>query len=256
MKKMILTGLTALMAACSTQKAPEKGPETLNEQTIIAFEDAYRGMDADGKRSRAEAKQIYTTRDILNKTPLDKKADAVAKEHLGRAQKTYNGGANDVFSNMDVYFIAGGVSSSEMGFENAPENFGAVRAVYVGKGSAVAEYVSVAQRDELVSKARDAWAAYKVTQGHVKAGGGRVQDWEYSTVEVSQAVANAIVGNSIKTSDGIGASVPGQMRITKEVWAKYTDGKDANGEMKKFYLSAIMPSSYELPKVEAKADKK
>ena len=244
----ILTGLAALaLGACSgMQKAPEKGPEKLTEQTIIAYEDAYRGMDADGTRSRAEARQIYATRDILNKTPLDEKADAVAKEHHGRAQKTYNAGSDDVFNNMDIFFMAGGVSSSELGFENAPENFGAVRAVYVGKGSAIAKHLSQEQRDQLVSKARDAWAAYKVTQGHVKAGGGRVQDWEYSSVEFTKDIADKVVG------DGIGESVPGQMRISKATWAAYTDGKDANGEMKKFHLTAVMPSSYVLPKTEAK----
>jgi hypothetical protein len=247
MKKMILTGLAALaLGACSTKSyVPEKTEaRKLTGNDVNAEQQYLKSATGDSRVSRGEIDQIIARYDMLSNASMADGSGDGEKALFEQVKKEYKAAVEDVFNHTDIYFVMTGVDTAE--FQNVPANIGASRAVYVGKGAVLGDNVNFTQKEKLLRMARDAWKPYTVTQGVVQAGGGRIQGLEYTALEILKDTAAKIVGG------GIGADVPGQKRITGDIWSASVDGKKENGEMSRYFLTAVKPAGYDVPKADKK----
>lgn len=236
------TIVLALSAGCAVPQPVEgpRAPQKLDNVAINAFEEQYRTMRADNKISPVEARRIAEGYNILKSAELVEGANPDTVQHRNRVRDNlYGSGFNEVFNNMDIYVVLSGMASEEL--KNGPANIGAVRKVYVGKGIDVAGKLTEDKRIELYQKAREQWNPLPVTSGHVLAGGGRIVGWECCLVEIKKDIMEQIIGK------GVGVDGPGQKRVSDELWKQVTDGDKSNGEMKRYFITAVGPMGYNVP---------
>ncbi|MEM4240114.1 MAG: hypothetical protein QXK08_02905 [Candidatus Woesearchaeota archaeon] len=106
----------------------------------------------------AELSDVIFQYQTLKMSEPGDKADAKLKQRYNDAVAECEKTINDAFDNAEIYAYVGLVSDKASG--NRRANLGGDKKLYVGKGKDVAKELSMAQKIELLRKARPEWAPY------------------------------------------------------------------------------------------------
>ncbi len=238
------TIVLAAYAGCASQPQVEatKAPQKMTHEYTSQVEQRVLAIDADGKRSAAETAELSQLYAIVSGTKPEKDADANTKEHYQHVLKMLSAAQNDNYKNMKFRLVLTGVDTEE--FQNVPGNIGGTKPLDAVTGEYLVKALGEKRAYDIMSKAApvEAYNGMPVSRGNVQAGGGRLAIG--NAYEITLADAKKIVG------DGLG-------RLTKDAYAKVTNGSKKDGEMSRAFVVAETCKGYDLPKpAEKPAEKK
>jgi hypothetical protein len=221
----------------------------------LQVENRLAAIDADGKRTAAEAAEIANLYTVVTSTPLAKDANSDAKTHYAHVRKLLSDAQFANYRNMKFRLVMTGIDSAKDGFAGLPGNIGATRALDAVTGAYLVQVLGEKRAYKIMAQAKspvEQFNGLPVTPGNVSAGGGRIVGLDGIVVPIEMSDAAKIVG-VIDVNGKEKPDAKGLGRLTPVLYKQVTNKDDSDGEMRRAYLVAETCKDYDLPKP---ADKK